>query len=605
MSRLWLLRVLRWRPSWARSRRKLHQVAPTFRPQVRQLEDRLAPSVFTWTGLGKNGDWSLKQNWTTDVGGKAVQMAPPANGKDTELVFPNQNKRLTNTDDIPKLALTSIVFRGVGYTLDGENTIDFVGTKAGHRGISIPFSTGPGTDTVKVKQIDAKEREFVFSATEGTTLNVASTITGNSTFFKDGLGTLVLSGEGGNRYSGETRLVAGTLSIDKGNALGSSTFVTLNDVTVQAAGRNRVVENAMRLGGHVTFAGSQRLNFTGAVALVAQTFPGEPTIEPTLIVTNAPGTYFTGVIKRGEERGASSLTKKGAGRLVLAGADTYGGKTVLEDGELVVGNDKALGASELVIKAGTLASPFDNKDLAKPGQAFTLANPVRLEGDARIGGKHPLALTGDVRLAKDVTLTVTNSATTAFGKGIRGTGTDGQAFTKAGDGVLILGGKSTYTGATTVDRGLLEVNGALAADSKVNVKPAGTLSGTGAVGVVSDEGTLKPGPAMGQGTLHIDRLAFSGRRSKYAAVLRPEAAGSGHGEGVVNAGAVDLSKTELVLDRGAKFTARVGDRVRLLRAPGGIQGAFSNQPAGSHVTFNDQVFAVLYEKTAVVLKRTK
>jgi hypothetical protein len=88
-------------------------------------------------------------------------------------------------------------------------------------------------------------------------------------------------------------------------------------------------------------------------------------------------------------------------------------------------------------------------------------------------------------------------------------------------------------------------------------------------------------------------------------VLRPEAAGSGHGEGVVRAGAVDLSKTELVLDRGAKFTAQVDDRVRLLRAPGGVQGAFSNQPAGSHVTFNDQVFAVLYEKTAVVLKRTK
>jgi subtilase-type serine protease len=200
---------------------------------------------------------------------------------------------------------------------------------------------------------------------------------------------------------------------------------------------------------------------------------------------------------------------------------------------------------------------------------------------------------------------MTNSATTTFGKGIRGTGTNGQAFSKAGDGVLVLGGKSTYTGTTTVDRGVLEVNGALAADSKVTVKPAGTLSGTGTVGAVNDEGTLKPGPAMGSGTLRIGGLTFSGRRSKYAAVLRPEAAGSGHGEGIVSAGAVDLSKSELVLDRGAKFTAQVGDRVRLLRAPGGIHGAFSNQAPGSHVTFNDQVFEVLYEKTAVVLKRTK
>jgi subtilase-type serine protease len=129
-------------------------------------------------------------------------------------------------------------------------------------------------------------------------------------------------------------------------------------------------------------------------------------------------------------------------------------------------------------------------------------------------------------------------------------------LTKAGNGILILAGKNTYTGSTTVERGVLEVKGMLPATSKVIVERAGTLAGTGDVGVVEDKGTLRPGPAMGHGTLHMQRLAFAGKDTSYVAVLRPRAAWSGHGEGIVSTGAVDLSKTNLTLEPGAMFTAK-------------------------------------------------
>jgi autotransporter-associated beta strand protein len=369
-------------------------------------------------------------------------------------------------------------------------------------------------------------------------------------------------------------------------------------VTVQAAGEKRTVHNEVKLSSAVTIAGNQPLTFSGRVTEMT----GIGTLD--LIVTDQQGAFFTNVI-RNEKGGGLHLIKKGAGKLVLAGENAYGGETTLEEGELVVGNDKALGTSKLVIKGGTFSSLYDNKELARPGQVFTLANEVVLAGDARIGGRHPLVLTGQVALEKNITLTVSNTAAVTFANAI-GQRQKGLAFTKAGDGVLILAGKNAYTGTTTVEGGVLEVNGALHGDSKVMVKPNGTLAGTGEVGVVEDEGTVRPGPAMGRGTLHIDRLTFSGARSKYTAVLRPKGAGTGHGDGDVSGGAVDLSKTELVLDRGEKFTVKnVGDRVPLLRARDGIKGVFMNQPKGSQVTVNGQVFDVLYEAKAVVLKRVK
>jgi len=73
-------------------------------------------------------------------------------------------------------------------------------------------------------------------------------------------------------------------------------------------------------------------------------------------------------------------------------------------------------------------------------------------------------------------------------------GGDG-GINKLDEGTLILEGANTYTGDTTVDGGLLVVNGSLA--SSVFINAAGSLGGTGTTGGLTVSGTLAPGNSIG------------------------------------------------------------------------------------------------------------
>jgi len=79
------------------------------------------------------------------------------------------------------------------------------------------------------------------------------------------------------------------------------------------------------------------------------------------------------------------------------------------------------------------------------------------------------------------------------------------SLTKQGSGMLTLNGNNTYTGGTTVETGMLLVNGST---GNVTVSSGGTLGGNGTVGAITlNGGELAPGNSPG--TLTADSLVWT------------------------------------------------------------------------------------------------
>ena len=111
--------------------------------------------------------------------------------------------------------------------------------------------------------------------------------------------------------------------------------------------------------------------------------------------------------------------------------------------------------------------------------------------------------------ANTLTLNVASGNVFNFGGVIAGTGN----LVMSGTGAEFLNGTSTYTGTTTVNGGLLSVNGSIATSSLTTVNAGGALGGTGTVGnTFVNGGTLVPGnnSTGATGTLTVSgNLAFT------------------------------------------------------------------------------------------------
>src|SRR4029079_6762287 len=108
-------------------------------------------------------------------------------------------------------------------------------------------------------------------------------------------------------------------------------------------------------------------------------------------------------------------------------------------------------------------------------------------------------------------LSVTNSGTGSISGAITG-GT--ATFDKFGVGVLTLGGSSTYTGATTIHAGTLQVNGSIT--SNVTVNSGGTLGGLGTVsGSVGVDAGGHVAPGTSPGTLSTGSVTFTNSTSTF------------------------------------------------------------------------------------------
>jgi len=146
---------------------------------------------------------------------------------------------------------------------------------------------------------------------------------------------------------------------------------------------------------------------------------------------------------------------------------------------------------------------------------------------------------------------------------------------KSGAGHLILTGDSTYRGPTTVNGGLLSVNGSLT--SAVTVNDSGTLGGSGRIGALTANSGGRVAPGNSIGTLNVAGDVTFAPGSTYAVELSPTASDRivAGGTATISGATVSLSlENSPTLLSTAEAKSLLGHQYDILQAAGGIQGQF-------------------------------
>ena len=304
------------------------------------------------------------------------------------------------------------------------------------------------------------------ASTTGFTINGAISNSAGTTagFEKTGPGNVILAVA--NSYNGTTTITGGSLTVGGSDRLGN------------ASATNTLIFN----GGSLLASGAITSPATRSV-----------TLGSTGII-NSNG-FAVGIA--GDIGGAGGLIKNGTGTLTLSGTNSYGGVTSVNAGTLAIAKEVSLyndspaswtAAAVNVRNGATLALNVDS-----PGTAgFSVANLNTIVTNISVANNAAEGLQAGANLGLDTSTafgaTFTPSAALADSTGASG-GRIG--LTKLGAGTLVLEQTNTYTGATTVTGGTLQLGSGTAAGS-LSTSSVVTV-GTGATFAVNQTDTVTQG----------------------------------------------------------------------------------------------------------------
>ncbi len=342
-----------------------------------------------------------------------------------------------------------------------------------------------------------------------TNLTLSAVIDGGGVLAKTGPGTLTLAGTAANTLSGTTfvrdgvlqlnktaglNAFAGSLTVGDGNGAASSAVArwlasnqTPDGQGVTILGDGWVDLNTFaEVIGPLTMTGGRVTTDTGTLTLGGQVtgnaFTTSATISGNLAlgVSNrifdiADGAAAVDMDISAIVSGTVALTKSGAGTMVFSGANNYSGATSVNAGVLNIQSNTGLGttaAGTTVANNATLQlqggitvgnEALSIRGTGASGQTGALVN---VSGTNSYSGPITLAAAATVSSDSGILNLTGGISGPTFGLTLAGTGTGtvssvigttSGGLVKAGAGTWTLSGANTYTGSTTINTGILNI----------------------------------------------------------------------------------------------------------------------------------------------------
>lgn len=385
----------------------------------------------------------------------------------------------SNSGDILRLGVSGGILQAAGA---GDLTI---GTAANNG--SVLTAGGPGSGT---------PGQLLFLSQSGTqTTTVNSHIHNNGSggtvsVVKSGPGLLVLNSNASD-YSGGTFLNGGILRAMSDRSLGA--------VPASAQPANLTFN-----GGTLQWGSTFTLSSNRGITLLA----GGGTLD---LQTNS--TTYAGKIT-----GVGGLTKLGNGTLTLSGANDYAGQTNLSAGILVVNHNQALGSSAGATSVAATGILRLNAGITVTGEKLIINGPGNNQGNLQVQG-------GAATWAGDIVINASNAriGTGADGvltvSGVISDGAASELGISAQGGMVILSGANTYSGPTTMIRGVLRLgaDNTLPSNTILSLLTNVVVTETVAVDLYGSDQTIS---ALRVGVVsNVDNLDVTNSQSGAASVL--------------------------------------------------------------------------------------
>ena len=473
---------------------------------------------------GGSGTWSVANaNWTDSQGSFTGPMTPQPGFA----IFGGASGTVTVDDNAGTVGALGMQFASDGYRLDGD--------------ILILQSQNATMPEIRVGDGSAASANW--------TATIDTVIAGIDGITKTGAGTLVLNAS--NLYSGGTRISAGTLSVSN-----DSNMSFVSDGLILDGGTLRITGT-----GFSQTARSVTMTGNGGgfdIADAAARF----TVSQAL-------------------SGSGALVKSGDGTLVLSGANSYSGGTLVSGGTLQ--GDAASLQGNITNNArlvfdqqsdGTFAGDLSGTGaFVKSGSGtLVLSGASSYSGGTLVSGGTLLGDTASLQgnITNNAQLVFDQQSDGIFTGSLSGSG----SLVKQGSGMLVFNGNGAgFAGSTVVENGMLKVGdadpSAAVLGGDVTIGTGGTLRGHGVIlGSVTNQGILRPDGSVGTLTINGNLVQTAN------SVLQIDTTPAGEAGKLVVGGSAQLAGGLSIIGENGSWSPQTN--YTILTSAGGISGTFAN-----------------------------